>query len=166
MPIPPSCLIKPATILYPFPENPQYYKKSIMIKRSRVWLIFIAMSMCWIGSTVKGSQDKDFRKEQLVTPFSSYTETIPGSAVSFEMIAVPGGQFVMGSPQDEPGRKEDEGPIHTVDIDPFWMGKHEITWEEFELFVYPEMSKETTDRLASAKVDGVTQPTPPFVDMS
>src|SRR5690606_28527773 len=95
-----------------------------------------------------------------------YTKTIPGSDISFDMIAVPGGQFAMGSPQGEPGRKEDEGPVHAVEIAPFWMGKHEITWDEFELFVYPEMSKETADHLASAKVDGVTQPTPPFVDMS
>jgi formylglycine-generating enzyme required for sulfatase activity len=137
-----------------------------MIRRSRTWLIFIGMFMCWTGCTVRGSQDKNFHKNLLVNPFSSYTESIPGSAVSFEMIAVPGGQFIMGSPQDEPGRKEDEGPAHPVEIAPFWMGKHEITWEEFELFVYPEMSKETTEQLASAKVDGVTQPTPPFVDMS
>jgi len=122
--------------------------------------------MCWAGCTVKGSQDKARHKEKLSNPFSSYTETIPGSIVTFEMIAVPGGQFTMGSPEGESGRKEDEGPLHTAEIAPFWMGKHEITWEEFELFVYPEMSKETTAQLASAKIDGVTQPTPPFVDMS
>ena len=39
-----------------------------------------------------------------------YAETIPGSKVSFEMVAVPGGTFMMGSPASEAGRGEDEGP--------------------------------------------------------
>lgn len=137
-----------------------------MVLRIRPWFIFLGMFICWTGCTVRGSQDSHFPKDQLSNPFSSYTQTIPGSAIGFEMIPVPGGKFVMGSPQDEPDRKEDEGPIHSVEISPFWMGKHEITWEEFDLFVYPEMSKETTQQLASAKIDGITQPTPPFVDMS
>jgi sulfatase modifying factor 1 len=35
---------------------------------------------------------------------------------------IPPGQFLMGSPEDEEGRWEDEGPRHSVRIDPgFWM---------------------------------------------
>jgi mono/diheme cytochrome c family protein len=48
----------------------------------------------------------------------------------------PGGKFKMGSPEGAAGRKPDEGPVHEVEISPFWMGKCEVTWNEFELFMY------------------------------
>jgi len=51
--------------------------------------------------------------------FKPYTETIPGSDVKFGMVPIPGGTFVMGSPQSEKGRGADEGPQHPVTIRPF-----------------------------------------------
>src|SRR5687767_10778239 len=68
------------------------------------------------------------------TEHKSYTNTIPGTQVSYGMIAIRGGEFVMGSPPNEPGRKPDEGPQHKVKLSPFWMGSCEVTWNEFELF--------------------------------
>ena len=53
----------------------------------------------------------------------AYTETIPGSTITFEMVAIPGGSFMMGSPDSEAGRKEDEGPVHKVTLEPFLDGK-------------------------------------------
>src|SRR5262249_55439085 len=49
-------------------------------------------------------------------PHENYLETIPGSRVAFEMIAIPGGVFQMGSPEDEEGRRPDEGPQHLVQV--------------------------------------------------
>ena len=43
---------------------------------------------------------------------------------------IPGGRFHMGSPKDEHGHAADEGPVHEVRIDPFWMEAHEVTWDE------------------------------------
>lgn len=128
-------------------------------------LTALSMGALLIGCTVRGSQEH-WSKDQISHAFTDYTQTISGSEVSFDMVAIPAGKFMMGSPEGESGRNPDEGPLHEVAISAFWMGKHEITWDEFELFVYPEMSKETTERLASAAIDGITQPTPPFVDMS
>src|SRR5262245_40569547 len=59
-----------------------------------------------------------------------YKETIPGTEVGFEMVSIPGGTFLMGSPATEKGRGEDEGPQHPVAIRPFWMGKCEVSWDE------------------------------------
>jgi hypothetical protein len=42
---------------------------------------------------------------------ANYTETISGSTITFEMVAIPGGSFMVGSPDSEEGRKEDEGPV-------------------------------------------------------
>lgn len=103
--------------------------------------------------------------------FSPYTENIPGTDVSIEMVPVPGGSFTMGSPAGEAGRKDDEGPQHRVKVDPFWMGKYEITWEQYDLFVKEELSK-LKSRLPAAggeveiPADAVSLPTPPYIDMS
>lgn len=68
-------------------------------------------------------------------PFSGYTRTIPGSKVKFEMVAIPAGTFRMGSPPDEVGRQDDEGPQVQVNVPAFWMGKYEVTWAEYHQFM-------------------------------
>ena len=103
--------------------------------------------------------------------FASYTETIKGTKGSFDMIAIAGGKAIIGSADNEVGRKKDEGPVHTVKLDDFWIGKHEVTWDLYELFVYPaiEKSRLTATDASSKKevqVDAITTPTPPFTDMS
>ncbi len=95
----------------------------------------------------------------------SYKETIPGSTVSFEMIAIPGGRFLMGSPSTEPGRKDDEGPQHEVEIRPFWMGKCEVTWDEFDVYWKGRAgAKEDIEPEIPKDADAVTRPTPPYDD--
>jgi formylglycine-generating enzyme required for sulfatase activity len=85
--------------------------------------------------------------------------------VSFDMIAIGGGRYLMGSPAGEAGRKEDEGPQHPVQIRPFWMGKCEVTWDEFDLFwkVRPG-GKEDKEPENPPDADAVTRPTPPYAD--
>jgi formylglycine-generating enzyme required for sulfatase activity len=100
-----------------------------------------------------------------------YTNTIPGTQVSFVMVPIPGGEFVMGSPDGEKGRKADEGPQHKVKIAPFWMGQYEITWNEYELFMYPDEERRTratiaTDAAGDKLADAVTHPSKPYVEMS
>jgi formylglycine-generating enzyme required for sulfatase activity len=52
------------------------------------------------------------------------------------MITVPAGYFIMGSPPDEPGRSNDEGPRHEVIIpEPFTIGKYPVTRREFAAFM-------------------------------
>jgi hypothetical protein len=52
-----------------------------------------------------------------------------------EMVALPGGAFLMGSREGEEGRASDEGPQHPVTIRPFAIGKHEVTFEEWDACV-------------------------------
>ena len=61
----------------------------------------------------------------------SYTTKIPGTEVEFTMIPIPGGTFTMGSPEDEEDRRDDEGPQFKVNVEPFWMGKYEVSWAEY-----------------------------------
>jgi len=50
-----------------------------------------------------------------------YIEHVPGSAVTFEMVSIPAGKFLMGSPAAEKDRKPDEGPQFEVTVDAFYM---------------------------------------------
>ena len=73
----------------------------------------------------------------------AYTETIPGTDVKFDMVPIKGGEFLMGSSEqeqkDQGGEAEPEyfydpaaeGPQHKVQVSPFWMGKCEVTWDEY-----------------------------------
>jgi formylglycine-generating enzyme required for sulfatase activity len=109
--------------------------------------------------------------EKSAADMKPYTNTIPGTAVKYAMMPIPGGEFTMGSPANEAGRKPDEAPPHKIKIAPFWMGKLEVTWNEFELFVYKEDEiklRETypTDAEVNKIVDAVARPSRPYVEMS
>jgi formylglycine-generating enzyme required for sulfatase activity len=96
-----------------------------------------------------------------------FTETIPNTEVSFDMIAIPNGTFLMGSPESEMNRKVDEGPQRKVSIDAFYMGKFEVTWDVFELFF--KQNKGLFVKLDDNKVmkiDAITRPSPPYEDPS
>jgi formylglycine-generating enzyme required for sulfatase activity/mono/diheme cytochrome c family protein len=100
-----------------------------------------------------------------------YAMTIPGTQVTFAMVPIRSGEFTMGSPQNEAGRQADEGPLHKVKISPFWMGKTEVTWDEFELFMFADQERKfkgeiPTDPYVDKISDAVSRPTKPYVEMS
>ncbi|WP_427159547.1 formylglycine-generating enzyme family protein [Aliinostoc sp. HNIBRCY26] len=55
-----------------------------------------------------------------------------GNGVTLEMVAIPGGAFIMGSPESEPGRSADESPQRNVTLKPFFIGKYEITQAQYQ----------------------------------
>jgi formylglycine-generating enzyme required for sulfatase activity len=66
----------------------------------------------------------------------------PGSGQSFrdcpacpEMVVVPKGTFLMGSPEDEPGRTAGETQVKVTITAAFAVGKFAVTVDEFEAFV-------------------------------
>jgi formylglycine-generating enzyme required for sulfatase activity len=93
--------------------------------------------------------------------FSSYNQQINGSKLSFDMQAIPAGEYLMGSNKG----KSDELPIHKVNISAFWMSKLEVTWDVFELFLYKDYEK-TNSSTISDQVDAITRPTKPYLDMT
>jgi sulfatase modifying factor 1 len=83
-----------------------------------------------------------------------YKATIPGTDVEFEMVPVPGGEFLMGSPADEADRSEDEGPQVRIRVEPFWIGKHEVTWAEYKSFMAMYDAFKKLQRLAANPIGG------------
>jgi formylglycine-generating enzyme required for sulfatase activity len=91
-------------------------------------------------------------------PMMPYRKTIPGTDVSYDMAPIPAGEFRMGTPQ------KDEGPVHLVRIEAFWMNAHEVTWDEYRLFMFANQAGESAAK--DAQVDAVSRPTRPYVEMS
>ena len=95
---------------------------------------------------------------------SSYNQIIPGSTVSFDMVAIPAGEFLLGSSAQDAGHKADEGPQKKVKINAFWMGKTEVTYDEYQLFFEEERDPEP--KPAKTGPDAVTRPSPPYIDFT
>jgi formylglycine-generating enzyme required for sulfatase activity len=55
-----------------------------------------------------------------------------GNGVILEMAAIPGGTFMMGSPENEPERWDNESPQHQVSIPSFFMGKYPVTQAQYQ----------------------------------
>ena len=90
------------------------------------------------GQNTSGATSIDtslfFKEPTTVTSFTDYVEQIPGTMVSFKMIAIPGGSFKMGSEEKEAFHKADESPVHNVTVSPFFMAEVEVTWDQYWAF--------------------------------
>jgi formylglycine-generating enzyme required for sulfatase activity len=115
------------------------------------------------GVTVTADQTL-FTEPAKVESFVSFTEKIPGTNVSFEMVALPGGTFNMGSPESEPLRKPDEGPVRKVTLSKFWIAKAEVTWDEYLAFFRATGSQGRTEGqvIVNKKADAISGATPPW----
>jgi formylglycine-generating enzyme required for sulfatase activity len=60
-----------------------------------------------------------------------FTEDL-GNDVTLEMVEIPGGKFMMGSPETEAKRDSDENPQHQVTVPGFSMGKYEVTQKQYQ----------------------------------
>lgn len=103
-----------------------------------------------------------FTEATTIIKFENFTEKIPGTSVSFEMIAIPEGQFIMGSPKKEPFRKDDEGPAHPVKVSRFFMAKIEVSWDEYLEFFKATSSQGRKEAEVNENVDAISGPTPPW----
>ena len=55
-----------------------------------------------------------------------------GNGVILEMVSIPGGSFVIGSPDGEKEREDGEGPQHRVTVPEFFMGKYPVTQAQYQ----------------------------------
>ncbi len=127
--------------------------------------------------TILGTMPKDLYKElgfsegPVTDEFSEYEEEISTSDLAFELVPIEGGEFTMGSPLDDSSRGENEWPAHQVEVSDFWMGKYELTWDLYELWMLNidrdnRAYKKMEETKADALTDAVTKPTAPYTDMT
>ena len=118
---------------------------------------------------ISSAKGEIFTEPTEVTRFENFTEQVPGSSVTFDMVAIPGGTFKMGSPADEKFRKDDEGPVRDVTVSRFFMGKLQVSWDEYWTYhietasegrIPPDVMREYNDEAFT--VDAISGPTNPF----
>jgi formylglycine-generating enzyme required for sulfatase activity len=93
-----------------------------------------------------------------------YTQAIAGTLVKFDMAPVPAGKIEMANP-------EKPGETLAVELKPFWIGKTEVTWDQYDVYMYrldvdggrgyeaPDRGKEPKEEELP---DGVARPTKPY----
>ncbi len=125
---------------------------------------FAAAALCLLaGGPAPGQGDKELPIIEKFT-HKSYTEKIPGTRVQFDMVAIPGGTYMMGGSKNEPGHQPDESPKHPVTIRPLWVGKMEVTWDEYDLYWRKLPGAKPPETPADKVADAVTKPTNPYAD--
>jgi len=87
-----------------------------------------------------------------------YDQRMPGSPVSFRMVAIPEGSFEIGSKAIM--ADNDESPQKQISISAFWIAEHEVTFEEWDLYF------QDTSIPQSKELDGITRATPQYIDLT
>jgi formylglycine-generating enzyme required for sulfatase activity len=60
-----------------------------------------------------------------------FTENLP-NGVTLEMVGLPAGQFLMGSPDSDPDARDNEKPQHQVKVNSFAIGKYPVTQAQYQ----------------------------------
>ena len=68
-----------------------------------------------------------------ITKNAEYFTQDLGNGVLLEMVHIPGGTFLMGSPENEKDRNSSESPQHQVTVPSFFMGKYPVTQKQWRL---------------------------------
>ncbi len=134
-------------------------------------LLCATVSLGWAAErSVLPVENSDAKGEAEMKP---YTELIEHTDATIEMVPIKGGAFLMGSPEDEEGREDNEGPQHEVKIDPFWMAKCETQWDAFEVWMFDldiqrrkVLGEDETERDKLSEEYQLSQPTEPYTDMT
>ena len=102
-------------------------------------------------------------------PFQNFgqplTETIPGTEVSFQMVLLPSGLFLMGSAEGDSRAQSNEMPQRLVQLDSFWIGVQEVSYDEFIVFYQKEYDNNASNHPDSNySADAISRPTPQYID--
>ena len=100
-----------------------------------------------------------------------YREVLSDTGVTLDMVPIPGGRFVMGSAAEEPGRSRSEGPQFKVQLEPFWMGKYELTWQQYDLWAAGlerdlRKAESPLNTRRNRLADAIARPSKPYTDMT
>jgi hypothetical protein len=89
---------------------------------------------------------------QLFSPYpstaqtlSAFLETMPGTSVKFEIIPLPAGTITINKT--------------TVEIKPIWIGKTEVTWDEYDIYAFTLVASENQE---IDELDAIARPTKPY----
>ncbi|BBD63136.1 hypothetical protein NIES2109_59860 (plasmid) [Nostoc sp. HK-01] len=80
-----------------------------------------------------------------------------GNGIHLEMVQIPGGEFMMGAPENEESSDNSERPQHKVTVQPFFIGKYPITQAQWQaVTALPQVNRKLNPDPSTFK--GVNRP--------
>jgi len=119
----------------------------------KIMIVWVLGVLAFFSSYAQNPSDNTFEK---------YEQTVPRTKAKFTMVPIPAGSFMMGSLNNDKQKEKDETPQHQVQISAFWMGQHEVTYDEYISF----FTDKEVERKKEIELDAVTRPTVPYIDVS
>ncbi len=98
--------------------------------------VLITFGLFTVGTVASNIFAQLFRQNPTPSPSPRplaplFTENLP-NGLTLEMVGLPAGQFLMGSPDSDPDASDDEKPQHQVEVNSFAIGKYSVTQAQYE----------------------------------
>ena len=146
-------------------------------RQNRIHFAVMAFSVRAAGAAVAGvaavvmaavpdARSGAVELQAAATAAAPYTETIPGTNVSFDMVPIPGGTFTMGSPASEPFHYEDEGPHGQGEGRAVLDGQARSDVGRVRPVSPSPSGRRRRPGATPTGADAVSKPTPPYADES
>ena len=146
-----------------------------MTQRSTIAALAVALIGLWVASPILAGELPKKMTQTLVEVIKEKGKPDRKKEHTFDLVLIPGGEYMMGSPDDEEDREKHEGPQHKVKLAPFYMATTELTYTLYMVF-YDETHQGKRDKglqepmvewkEALEKVDTITGPTPIYGDIT
>jgi formylglycine-generating enzyme required for sulfatase activity len=95
-------------------------------------LLALSVETAQVVETRADAGEVSWRIDRRPLQVQGYRERL-AEGVELTMVQIPAGSFLMGSPSEEPGRYDDEGPQHRVQLQGFFMGQTPITQAQWQV---------------------------------
>jgi formylglycine-generating enzyme required for sulfatase activity len=136
-------------------SQPQKTKSTRRIFLKSASLIFGTFTIAVVGQKLFSGNKNPTSTPEIIIPFNFevvttdatgniinrpnlsakyFTEDL-GNGVFLEMVEIPGGTFIMGSPASAAERRSNESPQHQVTVPSFYMGKYELTQAQYQVIM-------------------------------
>ncbi|MCA2716661.1 SUMF1/EgtB/PvdO family nonheme iron enzyme [Microcystis sp. M169S2] len=98
--------------------------------------VLITFGLVTVGTVASNIFAQLFRQNPTPSPSPRplappFTENLP-NGVTLEMVGLPAGQFLMGSPDSDPDARDNEKPQHQVKVNSFAIGKYPVTQAQYQ----------------------------------
>lgn len=137
------------------PSREEKNKSSYQLKIFQFQTAQISLTSALLGFVKKPEIKRITKNAEYFT--QTLLNPVTLEKVSMEMVAIPGGTFFMGSPENEEGYHSSQSPQHEVTVPPFFMGKYPVTQQQWRVVAaLPKVNIDLKSDPSYFKGDGST----------